>query len=95
MSLAGAHQNVLDAARIVKQQLEHNGRLRRVGVYGIFRRGRELVAIVELEFNNGRWDLSPELLFGYDGDWGKSEWKLFVTQWGNSVPPPVAGRNVC
>jgi len=91
MSLVGSHENVLQAARIVKQQLDHNGGLRRAGVYGIFKRGRELVAIVELEFNNGRWDISPGVLFGYDGDWGKSELKLFVAQWGSSVPPPVVG----
>jgi len=92
MSLVGSHENVLDAARIVKQQIDHNGGLRRVGIYGTFRRGRELVAIVEVEFKNGRWDLSPGVLFGYDGDWGKSDWKLFVAQWGSSVPPPVAGQ---
>jgi len=93
MSLVGSHENVLDAARIVKQQIDHNGGLRRAGVYGIFRRGRELVAIVELEFNNGHHDISPGVLFGYDGDWGKSEWKLFVAQWGSSVPPPVVGQS--
>jgi len=92
MSLVGSHENVLNAARIVKQQLDHNGGLRRASVYGIFRRGRELAAIVELEFNNGRWDISPEVLFGYDGDWGKSDWKLFVAQWGTSVAPPLAGQ---
>jgi len=89
-----ARQNALDAARLVKAQIEHNGGVRSVAVRGIFQRdGLGPVAVVEVEFNNGVRDLSPAVAMVYEGERGKekAEWKLEVVTVSMKIPPPLVG----
>jgi len=87
-----ARQDALDAARLVKAQIEHNGGVRSVAVQGIFQRdGLGPVAVVEVEFNNGVRDLSPTVAMVYEGEREKAEWKLEVVTVSMKIPPPLVG----
>jgi len=61
-----ARENARHAAQLVKEQIEHNGGLRRVvAVHGLFETLGHC-AVVEVEFNNGTRDLSPAVALIYE-----------------------------
>jgi len=88
-----ARENALNAARLVKEQIDANGGVRRVVVNGIFRPlGLGVTAVVEVEFNNGVCDLSPAVAMVYEGEREKGEWRLEVVTVGMKIPPPLVGQ---
>jgi len=86
-----ARQNALDAAQLVKQQIVQNGGIRGLTVHGVFQRSG-LVAVVEVEFNNGMRDLSPAVAIIYEGERLHGEWKLEVVTVSMKIPPPLVGQ---
>jgi len=92
-----ARENALDAARLVKAQIDHNGGVRRVTVCGVFQL-REPGVVVEVEFNNGVRDLSPVVAMAYEvgpekaaREKVKGEWKLQVVTVSMKISPPLVG----
>jgi len=86
---------VINAATLVKNQIDANDGIKNVKAVAVFfpvSSGRlPIKVIAEVEFNNGKKDLSPSIYMTREGE--KQEWKLdFVKGWGDrNVEPPLIG----
>jgi len=96
-NMSNAREGVLTGINFVKQQIEANGGVRQVGVVGVFSDGWVSDAhaniIVELEFNNGKKELSAEIQVERDGI-STGSWKLKVERGSRGYVnqrPPIVG----
>jgi len=99
-NMSNAREGVLTGINFVKQQIDANGGVRQVGVVGVFSGGWVSDAyadiIVELEFNNGKKELSAVIQVERDGSpaIATGPWKLKVERTSSGYVnqrPPIVG----
>jgi len=75
-SMADNRQAALEVMKLLKQQIDANGGLRKIELIGFFPRLDKAKAILEIEFNNGFKDIAAGINMVRDGDYQNGAWKL-------------------
>jgi len=92
--MADAREIALRGIGFVKRQIDANDGIRQVAVAGVFVKGwpsnPEADIIIELEFNNGKKDLSAMISIQRDGGVGGPA-RLKVETNGTKTSPPIVG----